>query len=117
MFGKLLNTPLPCSDKNYTAQKVSVFRFIQAKCGKIGTRIIPNTNTLHGVLASNVDFRLRSQYDLNSFYVISAFTVTHITRYCLQELVESRKIVSRILIPMSKIKFISAGVFRTLSNI
>ena len=69
MFGRLLNTPLPCSDKYYTAQKVSVFRFIQSKCEKIRTRITPNTDTLHVVLASNVDFRLRSQYDLNSLYV------------------------------------------------
>ena len=67
MFGRLLNTP--CSDKYYTAQKVSVFGFIQSKCGKIRTRITPNTDTLHVVLASNVDFRLRSQYDLNSLYV------------------------------------------------
>ena len=36
---------------------------------EIRTRITPNTDTLHVVLASNVDFRLRSQYDLNSLYV------------------------------------------------
>ena len=37
-----------------TAQKVSVFGVIQSECGKIRTRITPNTNIFHAVLAVDI---------------------------------------------------------------